>query len=89
MGLSELNDFLEHYGMPRRSGRYPYGSGENPYQHTGDFISRVEEMRKQNFSFKDPNTGEVYTGDRAIAKAMDMSTTQFRAQYQIIQLIMH
>lgn len=21
-----------HYGMPRRSGRYPYGSGEDPYQ---------------------------------------------------------
>lgn len=26
-------DFLMHYGVPRRSGRYPYGSGENPYQH--------------------------------------------------------
>lgn len=26
-------DFLMHYGVPRRSGRYPYGSGDNPYQH--------------------------------------------------------
>lgn len=25
--------FLMHYGVPRRSGRYPYGSGDNPYQH--------------------------------------------------------
>lgn len=25
--------FLAHYGVPRRSGRYPYGSGDNPYQH--------------------------------------------------------
>ena len=24
---------LMHYGTPRHSGRYPYGSGENPYQH--------------------------------------------------------
>lgn len=23
---------LEHYGIKRRSGRYPYGSGEEPYQ---------------------------------------------------------
>lgn len=23
---------IYHYGMPRRSGRYPYGSGEDPYQ---------------------------------------------------------
>lgn len=24
---------LEHYGVPQRSGRYPWGSGENPYHH--------------------------------------------------------
>ena len=28
---SIVEDILMHYGMPRRSGRYPYGSGENPY----------------------------------------------------------
>ena len=39
-------EFLEHYGMPRRSGRYPWGSGDNPYQRTGDFLSRVEELKK-------------------------------------------
>lgn len=22
---------ITHYGMPRRSGRYPWGSGERPY----------------------------------------------------------
>ena len=26
---------LIHYGIKYRSGRYPYGSGENPYQHDG------------------------------------------------------
>ena len=44
----ELN-ILMHYGMPRRSGRYPYGSGENPYQHSGDLLGRVQELRKQGF----------------------------------------
>ena len=24
------NRFLKHYGMPRRSGRYPWGSGKKP-----------------------------------------------------------
>lgn len=24
--------FFEHYGIPRRSGRYPWGSGKDPYQ---------------------------------------------------------
>lgn len=27
-----LNDHLEHYGLPRRSGRYKWGSGKEPYQ---------------------------------------------------------
>lgn len=46
---SEL-DILQHYGMPRRSGRYPWGSGENPYQRTGDFVSRVSEMKAKGMS---------------------------------------
>ena len=31
-GLVSENE-LEHYGVPRKSGRYPWGSGENPYHH--------------------------------------------------------
>ena len=27
------DDELLHYGVLRRSGRYPYGSGKNGYQH--------------------------------------------------------
>lgn len=27
-----FNDHLEHIGMPRRSGRYKWGSGKDPYQ---------------------------------------------------------
>ena len=41
---------LMHYGMPKRSGRYPWGSGENPYQHSRDLLSRYEEMRKRGMS---------------------------------------
>lgn len=33
----EMKDILMHYGTPRHSGRYPWGSGENPYQRNGDF----------------------------------------------------
>ena len=43
-------EYLMHYGMPRRSGRYPWGSGKDPYQHgSSDFLSRVEDMKKQGF----------------------------------------
>ena len=62
-------DSLEHYGMPRRSGRYPWGSGDDPYQHDSrDFLGRVEELKKQGLS------------DTEIAKSMGLTTTQFRTE---------
>ena len=39
-------DYLFHYGTKFHSGRYPYGSGGDPYQHEGDFLTRVERLRK-------------------------------------------
>ena len=64
-------DELAHYGVKRRSGRYPWGSGDTPYQHSGDFISRVDELRKSGFTYTDPETGKVYKGDTAIAKYIE------------------
>ena len=75
----DTEDSLTHYGMPRRSGRYPWGSGEDPYQHSRDFLGRVDELRKQKFTYQDEN-GKVWTGDTAIAKSMGLSTTQFRTE---------
>ena len=72
-------DSLMHYGIKRRSGRYPWGSGEDPYQHGRDFLGRVDEMRKNNFTYTDEK-GKTWTGDSAIAKSMGLSTTQFRTE---------
>ena len=76
-------DVLMHYGIKRRSGRYPFGSGEDPYQHDSrDFLGRVDELRKQNFTFTDED-GKTYSGDTAIAKSMGLSTTQFRTEISL------
>ena len=75
-------EYVEHYGMPRRSGRYPWGSGDEPYQHGRDFYGRVEELRKQNFTFTD-DKGKTWTGDLAIAKSMGLTSTQFRTELGI------
>lgn len=71
----EQTDDVEHYGIKRRSGRYPWGSGENPYQHSGDFLSRVEELKKQGMSETEiaKAISEELPGDREI------TTTQLRA----------
>ena len=82
LSLPNSEEYLMHYGMPRRSGRYPYGSGDNPYQHNSDFIDRVNELRKQNFTYTD-ETGKTYSGDTAIAKSMGLSTGNFRVKYSL------
>lgn len=61
-------DILQHYGMPKRSGRYPWGSGEDPYQHSGDFLARVESLKKEGLS------------EAQIAKAIGLTTTELRVQ---------
>ena len=75
-------DILMHYGMPRRSGRYPWGSGDSPYQHNRDFLSRVEEMRKAGFTYTDED-GNTYTGDKAIYKSLGLTSGQFRTEIGI------
>lgn len=82
IGTNDSSDSLAHYGMPRRSGRYPWGSGEDPYQHSQDFLGRVDEMRKAGFTYTDED-GKTWTGDTAIAKSMGLSSTQFRAEIGI------
>lgn len=64
-------DILMHYGIKRRSGRYPWGSGKEPYQHSGDFLSRVEGLQKTGLS------------EKQIAEALAMSTTDLRMQLRV------
>ena len=60
------NEILEHYGTPRHSGRYPWGSGKNP-QRNKTFLQRADELKKQGLT------------DKQIAEAFNMSTGQYRA----------
>ena len=61
---------LMHYGMPKRSGRYPWGSGENGYQHNQDLLGRIEELKKKGWSETPEN----------IEKEFGLTTTQYRAE---------
>jgi hypothetical protein len=67
---SDDEESLEHYGMPRRSGRYPWGSGENPYQRNADFLSRVEILRKEGWEETPEN----------IMDEFGLTTSQYRTQ---------
>lgn len=62
---------LMHYGIKRRSGRYPWGSGDDPYQHEKGWLGHVKDLRSQGLT------------DKEIAQGMGMTTTEFRARQSI------
>ncbi len=48
--LVEEEDYLAHIGMPRRSGRYPWGSGENPFQSSEGFLGYYHQLKKKGLT---------------------------------------
>ena len=62
---------LIHYGTPRHSGRYPWGSGQDPEQHSRSLLSYVDTMKRQGLS------------EAQIAEGLGIKTGQLRAQKTI------
>jgi predicted transcriptional regulator len=69
--IIKAEDHIEHYGTPRHSGRYPWGSGGAEATRNRSFLDMAEKMKKDGLS------------DTDIAKGMGMTTTQYRAQKTI------
>ena len=64
-------DELFHIGTPRHSGRYPWGSGDNPYQRNVNFLAQVDDLKKKGLS------------ESEIAKGFGISTAKLRAAKSI------
>lgn len=64
-------DYIMHYGTPHKSGRYPWGSGDRPYERDGDFLGYVNNLKKQGLS------------ETEIAKGLGINSTQLRAAKSI------
>lgn len=71
----EDESYLMHYGKGHldggHSGRYEWGSGDDPYQRYSTFLETVHELKRQGVT------------EANIAKSYKMSTTQLRAQVSI------
>lgn len=65
--IIDEEDYLLHYGILRRSGRYPWGSGGNAEQNHRSFMGMVQDLRNQGMS------------ETEIAKAFDISTADLRS----------
>lgn len=79
--LEEESDFLMHYGILRKSGRYKWGSGDTQYARNRGFLDYYDEMRKAGLSDKEIAVG-LYGGggggyDR-FGKEQEVSIAQLR-----------
>jgi len=73
--ILDEDDYLAHYGTPRHSGRYPWGSGGDNNLQTStrsqDWLGYYHDLKGQGLS------------DTDIARGMGISTTQLRARRSI------
>lgn len=82
----KYNGELFHIGIIRRSGRYPWGSGNNPYQRSKDFRSMYEELKAQGLTQSQIAEGlglVNYKGEPStdmLRAAIALSTEQIRDQ---------
>lgn len=78
MEMKPSIDILMHYGVGHlnggHSGRYPWGSGEKPFQTSGDFKSRVQELKAQGLSRAE------------IALSLGISTGQLQTQLSLARV---
>lgn len=70
--MTEVSEeqYLAHYGTPRHSGRYPWGSGDEKGGHS-DFLSTEKQLRKSGMS------------EAKVAEALGMNTAELRARKSI------
>ena len=47
------SDILAHYGTKRHSGRYPWGSGKDPYQSAQGFLAERDKLKAQGIEWID------------------------------------
>lgn len=69
--LIDADDYFAHYGTPRQSGRYPWGSGGNQEQlqlpRNMTLLDYIQDLKSKGMN------------DTEIARGLDISTTRYRA----------
>ena len=53
--MTQVTEILEHIGVKRKSGRYPFGSGDRPYQGVSKGLARKLKKQATRGKLEDPN----------------------------------
>lgn len=69
--IVEEEEYLAHYGILRKSGRYPWGSGDDAATRSRDFYTTIAVMKKKGMT------------EPEIMKSFEMNTSEWRAAKSI------
>lgn len=75
-----MDDFLEHYGTPRHSGRYPWGSGKDPYQRSVGLKKYVDQLRSEGISEKDIAAGLGFKSVKQLRASITIANSEIKKQ---------
>lgn len=78
--LLTQNDELMHYGTPRHSGRYPWGSGDRPHQHDRD-AKKIARMKAREAHVAEKDQKVLNKKNRAMA-AIDSKQKEIDDRYK-------
>lgn len=71
--IIDEEDYLAHYGIRRRSGRYPWGSGADSVQRSQTFLGMVQELANQGLS-----QTEIARGLKTLDTNESLNTNELR-----------
>ena len=78
-GIAQATEILEHIGVKRRSGRYPFGSGDRPYQGVSKGLAR--KLKKQ------AKRGKLGEPDKPKPKSIsEMTDDEIKAKIERLRL---
>lgn len=78
-----MSNYLVHYGTPRHSGRYPYGSGERPFQRLEGSKGRLGKSIKKRFLTKGKKLFRVKTNKKKVKVRKKVDTAKANKAKQI------
>lgn len=86
-----MSEELKHFGTQRHSGRYPWGSGDNPYQRAKNWHDHYEELKRQGYSQSQIAEMENLRSVTQLRARISLSADEIRSEQRsrIIQLKDH
>lgn len=77
-------DYFVHYGMPERSGRYAWGSGDRPYQRLEKRAGRMENRIEKKLSRADKIVGKrQMVANKSYQRAIKKSSGIFASKRKV------